>query len=87
MGFAIGKISFVAALFGVFLMYANFWVRTFNAWYHKSEPPKDRVSVGAIGMGVFCFVLGSVLQPEADKVATCTASGYTLSECILPVAR
>lgn len=83
MGFSIGKISFAAALLGVFVMYGNFWVRSFIAWYHKSEPPKDRVRFGAFAMGIVFFLLGSVLQAEADKVGACTDAGYSLGHCVL----
>lgn len=82
MGFSIGIVSFVAALFGVFLVYGNFWGRSFIAWYRKTEPPRDRVRFGACSAAVF-FIIGSVLQPQFDKIGACTDSGYTLGQCIL----
>lgn len=82
MGFSIGKISFAAALFGVLVTYGNFWVRSFIAWYHKKDPPKDRVRFGAIAFGIVFFILGSVVQASADQVSVCTEVGNTLGRCI-----
>jgi hypothetical protein len=69
-GFAIGKISFIAAIFGAVVMYANFYVRTAAAWYERREGPRDRFHLGALGFAVVFFVIGSVLQASYDDVAS-----------------
>lgn len=81
MGFAIGKISFIAAIFGVLIMYANFYVRTATAWYERREGPRDRVHLGALGFAVVFFVIGSVLQASYDNVTACMSFGQTFIEC------
>ena len=81
MNFSVGLISFAVALFGVLVVYGNFWVRRAGAWYNKSEPPKDRVHFGAIAFGVIFFALGCVVQAEADKIGLCTDAGYKPGEC------
>lgn len=81
MGFSIGKISFVLAVIGFLLMYANFGARCIAAWYYKKELPKDRVHFGAIVMSIVFFILGGVMQAEIDKVRTCTEAGYTFGQC------
>ena len=81
MGFAIGKLSFIAAIFGAVVMYANFYVRTAAAWYERREGPKDRVHLGALGFAALFFVVGSVLQAYYDSVVPCMSFGQTFVEC------
>jgi hypothetical protein len=82
MGFTIGKISFAAAFLAIFGVYANFWVRSFIAWYTKNEPPKDRVRFGALAFGVFFFIIGCIIQAEFDQVSMCTDAGNPVGQCI-----
>lgn len=85
MGFSIGVISLAAAFLGLFAVCGNFGVRRVAAWYNKTEPPKDRVHVGAVIAFVVCFILGSVAQPQFDKIGACTDAGYKLGECVFAV--
>lgn len=85
MQFSIGIVSVAGALLGWLAVYGNFGLRRLSAWYHKTEPPKDRVHVGAFVTALVLFVLGSFIQPQYSSLSECRSAGNKLGECIFNI--
>jgi hypothetical protein len=71
--FAIGILSFVAAILLPVLYLLTRQLRRFGAWVHRNEGPKERADAMVVILTVLGFSGGSFAQPLLNKGQQCQA--------------
>ncbi len=81
--FAIGILSFAAAILMPALYLVVRQLYRFVAWVQRNEGPRERVGVVVVILAVVGFVGGSFAQPLLEKGQECQAQGQPVVQCVL----
>jgi len=80
--FAIGILSFAAAILLPVLYLIVRQLRRLGSWVQRNEGPRERASAMVVILAVLGFAGGSFAQPLLDKGQECQAQGQSVVQCV-----
>lgn len=81
--FSFGYMSIAGAVLLPILWFLSFHFRRFTAWSVGKEPPGEKTVVFIPVTMVLGLIVGSILQPQWDRISACTDQGYSYKSCML----
>ncbi|ELI6431872.1 hypothetical protein RRM65_001610 [Aeromonas salmonicida subsp. salmonicida] len=80
--FAIGILSFSAAILLPVLYLVARQLRRFGAWVQRNEGPRERTGAMVVILAALGFAGGSFAQPLLEKGQECQAQGQPVVQCM-----
>lgn len=85
--FGLGICSLIGLVFFPVLYLVLRCIKHFGNWLEREPGPKDRVVAYVILFAAFGFGLGSLAQPQWERLNDCHNLYGSWAQCALPIAK